>query len=114
MSEKSEEVEIIDIFVKKTILIIKVEKKIMKCLKCKRTWTRTKWYEFISFLTKCKKCGSSDIKILMENSKYFIYWIGLSALLIAGNAAAFSVYGLAKLFRWRFISSCNGRFIRIR
>ena len=31
----------------------------------------------------------------MENSKYFIYWIGLSALLIAGSAAAFSVYGLA-------------------
>jgi len=30
----------------------------MKCLKCKRTWTRTKWYEFISFLSKCKVCGS--------------------------------------------------------
>jgi len=33
-------------------------RKIMKCLKCKRTWTRTKWYEFISFLSKCKVCGS--------------------------------------------------------
>jgi len=22
----------------------------MKCLACKRTWKRTKWYEFISFL----------------------------------------------------------------
>jgi len=40
----------------------------------------------------------------MENSKYFIYWIGLSALLIAGSAAAFSVYGLAKLFSGAFIS----------
>jgi len=40
----------------------------------------------------------------MENSKYFIYWIGLSALLIAGSAAAFSVYGLAKLFSGIFIS----------
>ena len=40
----------------------------------------------------------------MENSKYFIYWIGLSALLIAGRAAAFSVYGLAKLFSGAFIS----------
>ena len=45
-----------------------------------------------------------DIEILMENSKYFIYWIGLSALLIAGSAAAFSVYGLAKLFSGAFIS----------
>ena len=40
----------------------------------------------------------------MENSKYFIYWIGLSALLIAGSAAAFSVYGLAKLFSGALIS----------
>jgi len=40
----------------------------------------------------------------MKNSKYFIYWIGLSALLIAGSAAAFSVYGLAKLFSGAFIS----------
>ena len=40
----------------------------------------------------------------MENSKYFIYWIGLSALLIAGSAAAFSVYGLAKLFSGAFLS----------
>ena len=45
-----------------------------------------------------------DIKILMENSKYFLYWIGISALLIAGSAAAFSVYGLAKLFSGAFIS----------
>ena len=45
-----------------------------------------------------------DTEILMENSKYFIYWIGLSALLIAGSAAAFSVYGLAKLFSGAFIS----------
>ena len=40
----------------------------------------------------------------MENSKYFFYWIGLSALLIAGSAAAFSVYGLAKLFSGAFLS----------
>ena len=40
----------------------------------------------------------------MENSKYFYIWIGLSALLIAGSAAAFSVYGLAKLFSGAFIS----------
>ena len=43
-------------------------------------------------------------KRIMENSKYFIYWIGLSALLIAGSAAAFSVYGLAKLFSGAFLS----------
>ena len=40
----------------------------------------------------------------MENSKYFHIWIGLSALLIAGSAAAFSVYGLAKLFSGAFLS----------
>ena len=40
----------------------------------------------------------------MENSKYFNIWIGLSALLIAGSAAAFSVYGLAKLFSGAFLS----------
>ena len=40
----------------------------------------------------------------MENSKYFHIWLGLSALLIAGSAAAFSVYGLAKLFSGAFIS----------
>ena len=40
----------------------------------------------------------------MENSKYFYIWIGLSALFIAGSAAAFSVYGLAKLFSGAFIS----------
>ena len=51
----------------------------------------------------------------MENSKYFYIWIGLSALFIAGSAAAFSVYGLAKLFSGAFfISRGNGRFIRIR
>ena len=33
-----------------------------------------------------------------ENSKYFKYYVGLSALLIAGSAAAFSVFGLSKLF----------------
>jgi hypothetical protein len=41
---------------------------------------------------------------IMENSKYFYIWIGLSALLIAGSAAAFSVYGLAKLFSGAFLS----------
>ena len=40
----------------------------------------------------------------MENSKYFYIWIGLSALLIAGSAAAFSVHGLAKLFSGAFLS----------
>ena len=40
----------------------------------------------------------------MEKSKYFYIWIGLSALLIAGSAAAFSVYGLAKLFSGAFLS----------
>ena len=40
----------------------------------------------------------------MEFSKYFHIWIGLSALLIAGSAAAFSVYGLAKLFSGAFLS----------
>ena len=34
----------------------------------------------------------------MENSKYFKYYVGLSALLIACSAAAFSVFGLSKLF----------------
>jgi hypothetical protein len=33
-----------------------------------------------------------------ENSKYFKYYVGLSALLIAGSAAFFSVFGLSKLF----------------
>jgi len=41
---------------------------------------------------------------IMEKSKYFYIWIGLSALLIAGSAAAFSVYGLAKLFSGAFLS----------
>ena len=46
-----------------------------------------------------------DIKILVwKTQNIFIYWIGLSALLIAGSAAAFSVYGLAKLFSGAFIS----------
>ena len=40
----------------------------------------------------------------MENSKYFYIWIGLSALFIAGSAAAFSIYGLAKLFSGAFLS----------
>ena len=30
----------------------------MKCLKCKHSWKRTKWQEFISFLSKCPKCGT--------------------------------------------------------
>ena len=34
----------------------------------------------------------------MENNKYFKYNVGLSALLIAGSAAFFSVFGLSKLF----------------
>jgi len=34
----------------------------------------------------------------MENSKYFKFYVGLSALLIAGSAAFFSVFGLSKLF----------------
>jgi len=34
----------------------------------------------------------------MENSKYLKYYVGLSALLIAGSAAFFSVFGLSKLF----------------
>ena len=34
----------------------------------------------------------------MENNKYFQYLVGLSALLIAGSAAFFSVFGLSKLF----------------
>ena len=34
----------------------------------------------------------------MERSKHFHIWLGLSALLIAGSAATFSVFGLSKLF----------------
>ena len=34
----------------------------------------------------------------MERSKYFKHYVGLSALLIAGSAAFFSVFGLSKLF----------------
>jgi hypothetical protein len=34
----------------------------------------------------------------MERSKYFHIWLGISALLIAGSAAFFSVFGLSKLF----------------
>ncbi len=34
----------------------------------------------------------------MERSKYFHIWLGMSALLIAGSAAFFSVFGLSKLF----------------
>ena len=36
--------------------------------------------------------------MIMENNKYFKYYVGLSALLIAGSAAFFSVFGLSKLF----------------
>jgi len=35
---------------------------------------------------------------MFENSKYFPNLVGLSALLIAGSAAFFSVFGLSKLF----------------
>ena len=34
----------------------------------------------------------------MKTKKYFKYYVGLSALLIAGSAAFFSVFGLSKLF----------------
>ena len=34
----------------------------------------------------------------MQNINYFKYYVGLSALLIAGSAAFFSVFGLSKLF----------------
>ena len=34
----------------------------------------------------------------MKTIKYFKYYVGLSALLIAGSAAFFSVFGLSKLF----------------
>ena len=34
----------------------------------------------------------------MERSKHFKNYVGLSALLIAGSAAFFSVFGLSKLF----------------
>ena len=34
----------------------------------------------------------------MKQDKYFKYYVGLSALLIAGSAAFFSVFGLSKLF----------------
>jgi len=34
----------------------------------------------------------------MERSNYFHIWLGISALLIAGSAAFFSVFGLSKLF----------------
>ena len=36
--------------------------------------------------------------MIMENSKNFKYYVGLSALLIAGSAAFFSVFGLSELF----------------
>ena len=35
---------------------------------------------------------------MFENSKHFPTLVGLSALLIAGSAAFFSVFGLSKLF----------------
>ena len=34
----------------------------------------------------------------MERSNYFHIWLGIAALLIAGNAGFFSVFGLSKLF----------------
>ena len=34
----------------------------------------------------------------MERSKNFHIWLGIAALLIAGSAAFFSVFGLSKLF----------------
>ena len=40
----------------------------------------------------------------MERSKYFKNYVGLSALLIAGSAAFFSVFGLSKLFAGATIS----------
>ena len=40
----------------------------------------------------------------MERSNYFEYYVGLSALLIAGSAAFFSVFGLSKLFAGATVS----------
>jgi len=40
----------------------------------------------------------------MKQNKYFKYAVGLSALLIAGSAAFFSVFGLSKLFAGATIS----------
>jgi len=40
----------------------------------------------------------------MKQNKYFKYTVGLSALLIAGSAAFFSVFGLSKLFAGATIS----------
>ena len=40
----------------------------------------------------------------MENNRYFQYLVGLSALLIAGSAAFFSVFGLYKLFAGATVS----------
>jgi|TARA_B100001964_G_scaffold140839_1_gene155233 hypothetical protein len=40
----------------------------------------------------------------MENNRYFQYLVGLSALLIAGSAAFFSVFGLSKLFAGATVS----------
>ena len=40
----------------------------------------------------------------MERSKYFKNYVGLSALLIAGSAAFFSVFGLSKLFAGATVS----------
>jgi len=31
---------------------------IMKCLSCSYSWKRSKWTEYISFLSKCPGCGS--------------------------------------------------------
>ena len=40
----------------------------------------------------------------MERSKHFKNYVGLSALLIAGSAAFFSVFGLSKLFAGAAVS----------
>ena len=34
----------------------------------------------------------------MRKQNYFKYYVGLAALLVAGSAAYFSVFGLSKLF----------------
>jgi len=36
----------------------------MKCLSCSHSWKRSKWTEYISFLSKCPDCGS---RILARN-----------------------------------------------
>lgn len=36
----------------------------MKCLSCTHSWVRTKFTEYISFLSSCPKCGS---RMLIRN-----------------------------------------------